>query len=238
MNDSLGNGNTLRHIAIIMDGNGRWAKQRGLARAFGHRQGAKAIAPVVRRCKQLGVEVLTLYAFSTENWKRPADEVAGIMDLLRAHLREAEQYRNENVRLRVLGDRTALDGDLQRQITRVEEESAQNTALTLNIALNYGGREELLRAVRGVAQQVQAGVLRPEQITEQAFAAQLYTAGQPDPDLVIRPSGEQRLSNFLLWQCAYAELVFMDILWPDFTPNDLDAAIQQYAGRSRRFGGI
>ncbi len=226
------------HIAIIMDGNGRWAKRRGLPRTMGHRQGAKAVEPIIRRCLELGVSSLSLYAFSTENWSRPASEVDAIMSLLREMLHSADQYRRENVRLRVIGDRSALAPDLLREIESAERESAGRTGMTVNMAINYGGREELARAARLLAEQVKAGTLFPEEIGEKQVAAALYTAGQPELDLLIRPSGEKRISNFLLWQCAYAEFVFMDILWPDFTPADLDAAIEEYRRRHRRFGGI
>ena len=226
------------HIAIIMDGNGRWAKRRGLPRTMGHRQGAKAVEPIIRRCLELGVSSLSLYAFSTENWSRPASEVDAIMNLLREMLHSADQYRRENVRLRVIGDRSALAPDLLREIESAERESAGRTGMTVNMAINYGGREEIARAARLLAEQVKDGTLSPEEIGEKQVAAALYTAGQPELDLLIRPSGEKRISNFLLWQCAYAEFVFMDILWPDFTPADLDAAIEEYRRRHRRFGGI
>lgn len=226
------------HIAIIMDGNGRWAKKRGLTRNIGHRQGTKALRPIVRHCQKIGVSYLTLYVFSTENWNRPSDEVEGIMKLLREHFKEAEQYSSENVRIRVLGDVSRLDEDLQRQVAKVENDSAQNTGLTLSFALNYGGRQELVHAMRDIAMAVKMGTLQPEDIDEEAINSHLYTADVPDPDLIVRPSGEQRLSNFLLWQCAYSEFVFMDILWPDFKPDDLDCAIAEYSQRNRRFGGI
>lgn len=226
------------HIAIILDGNGRWAKRRGLPRTMGHRQGAKAVEPIIRRCLELGVSSLSLYAFSTENWSRPASEVDAIMNLLREMLHSADQYRRENVRLRVIGDRSALAPDLLREIESAERESAGRTGMTVNMAINYGGREEIARAARLLAEQVKDGTLSPEEIGEKQVAAALYTAGQPELDLLIRPSGEKRISNFLLWQCAYAEFVFMDILWPDFTPADLDAAIEEYRRRHRRFGGI
>ncbi len=226
------------HIAIILDGNGRWAKRRGLPRSFGHRQGAKAVEPVVLRCRELGVQSLTLYAFSTENWSRPASEVDEIMRLLREMLQSAERYRGQEIQLRLIGDRSALAPDLQQQIEQVERESASCTGMILNMAINYGGREELVHAARTLARQVEEGILSPEEIDEKRLASALYTAGQPELDLIIRPSGEKRLSNFLLWQCAYAEFVFMDILWPDFTPADLDAALEEYRQRDRRFGGI
>lgn len=226
------------HIAIIMDGNGRWAIQRGLPRKMGHKQGAKCVETIARYCRDIGVGALTLFAFSTENWKRPKDEIDAIMDLLRGYLKEAEKQANENVRTVILGDCSFFDDDLRGTIERLQRESAHCTGLTLNIAINYGGREELTRAVRILTEQAAAGALDPKAIDEQAVSSCLYTAGQPDPDLIIRPSGEKRLSNFLLWQCAYAEFVFMDVLWPDFTPAHLDAAIAEYQARSRRFGGI
>ena len=221
MQQSNGGEQIPSHIAIILDGNGRWAKRRGLPRTMGHRQGAKAVEPIIRRCLELGVSSLSLYAFSTENWSRPASEVD-----------------RENVRLRVIGDRSALAPDLLREIESAERESAGRTGMTVNMAINYGGREEIARAARLLAEQVKDGTLSPEEIGEKQVAAALYTAGQPELDLLIRPSGEKRISNFLLWQCAYAEFVFMDILWPDFTPADLDAAIEEYRRRHRRFGGI
>lgn len=238
MQQSNGGEQIPSHIAIILDGNGRWAKRRGLPRTMGHRQGAKAVEPIIRRCLELGVSSLSLYAFSTENWSRPASEVDAIMNLLREMLHSADQYRRENVRLRVIGDRSALAPDLLREIESAERESAGRTGMTVNMAINYGGREEISRAARLLAEQVKDGTLSPEEIGEKQVAAALYTAGQPELDLLIRPSGEKRISNFLLWQCAYAEFVFMDILWPDFTPADLDAAIEEYRRRHRRFGGI
>ncbi|HWP51320.1 MAG TPA: isoprenyl transferase [Clostridia bacterium] len=226
------------HIAIILDGNGRWAKKRGLARSIGHRQGTKALRPVIRHCQTLGVRYLTLYVFSTENWNRPPKEIDSIMNLLREHFDEAAKSAGENIRIRVLGDVSRLDAELQRQVAEAERDTAQNTGLTVNFALNYGGRQELVFAMRRLADAVKSGALQPDDIDEAVIEQQLYTADMPDPDLLIRPSGEQRLSNFLLWQCAYSEFVFMDVLWPDFKPSDLDAAIAEYAGRNRRFGGV
>lgn len=226
------------HIAIILDGNGRWAKKRGLPRNMGHRQGAKALEPIIHRCKELGVKYLTLYVFSTENWSRPADEVTGIMDLLRRHLKNAEKYTAENIRLKVLGDIDRLDEDIQKQIADIEKISENNDAITVSFALNYGGRQEILHAARLAAENAAKEGREPCSITENDIESCLYTAGFPDPDIIIRPSGEKRLSNFLLWQCAYSEFIFMDILWPDFTPDDLDNAIAEFARRSRRFGGL
>ena len=226
------------HVAIILDGNGRWAKRRGLPRTLGHRQGAATVRRIVTACRDRGISVLTLYAFSTENWSRPADEVRGIMDLFRHYLDEAVDYHKENVRVHVLGDRLRLSADLIEKIAKVERESAGCTGMTLNLAINYGGREELTRAARTLASRAAGGDLLPGAITQEDVAAALYTAGQPDVDLMIRPSGEQRLSNFLLWQCAYAEFVFQEVLWPDYTERDLDEALAIYAARNRRFGGI
>lgn len=226
------------HIAIILDGNGRWAKKRGLARSIGHRQGTRALRPVIRHCQDLGVRYLTLYVFSTENWNRPPKEIDGIMNLLRENFEEATKSAGENIRIRVLGDVSRLDSDLQQEIAKSVHDTAKNTGLTVNFALNYGGRQELVFAMRKLAEAVKAGDLQPSNIDEAIIEQQLYTSDMPDPDLIIRPSGEQRLSNFLLWQCAYSEFVFMDVLWPDFKPNDLDLAIAEYAGRNRRFGGV
>ena len=227
-----------RHIGIIMDGNGRWAKRRGLPRQAGHRKGAEVFKEIARACQARGVAVLTMYAFSTENWKRPKEEVDAIMDLLRRFLKDAKKYQRDNMKLRFLGDRTPLAPDLQALMEDTEKGSASNTGMTVNIALNYGGRDEIVHGVRHLAEQVAQGLLRPQDIDEESISQNLYTRGQPDPDLIIRPSGEYRTSNFLLWQSAYAELIFMDVLWPDFTPKDLDRALMEYAHRNRRFGGI
>ncbi len=226
------------HVAIILDGNGRWAKKRGLPRTEGHRRGASTVQTITRACRDRGVRVLTLYAFSTENWSRPAEEVSHIMDLLRRYLNDGDRYVRENVRLRVIGDRSRLSPDIVEKIQQAERQSAHCTAMTLCIALNYGGREELTHAARALAERVARGELSPEAIGEEDLAAGLYTAGLPEVDLIIRPSGEQRLSNFLLWQCAYAEFVFQDVLWPDYSEKDLDEALSAYGQRNRRFGGI
>lgn len=226
------------HVAIIMDGNGRWAKKRGLPRTAGHAAGAETFRTIATYCKDIGLEYLSVYAFSTENWKRPQEEIDALMNLLRNALRRTEHYKEENVRVLFLGDRSPLADDLQDMMARVEEASADRDGLTLNIALNYGGRDELVQAARALAGQVEAGTLRPEEIDEQRLAGCLYTAGQPDVDLIIRPSGELRLSNFLTWQSAYAELLFMDVLWPDFNEEHLRAALWEYARRNRRFGGL
>lgn len=233
-------GNSLpRHIGIIMDGNGRWAKKRGLPRSAGHKQGAKAFREISAYCQEIGIAYLTVYAFSTENWSRPQSEVDAIMDLLRDYLAELEKHsgQEEGV-LRFIGDKTQLAPDLQEKIRQVEQRTAGRSGITVNIALNYGGRSEIVAAMRKAAALAAAGELLPEAIDEALVDTLLYTGGQPPVDLIIRPSGEQRLSNFLLWQGAYAELVFMDVLWPDFTSRTLDEAIREYQRRSRRFGGI
>ena len=227
-----------RHIAIIMDGNGRWAKLRGLPRTAGHKQGAKVLETICDYCRKIGVEYVTLYAFSTENWRRPQNEVDTIMDLLRSYLKEAAKQVARNVRLRFLGDRTPLAEDLRRMIAKAEADSEKNTGITVCIALNYGGRDELVHAAKALAKKAAEGQLQPDAIDEKLLGENLYTGGIPDPDLMIRPSGEKRLSNFLLWQLAYAEFVFMDVLWPDFTPAHLDEAISQFQLRNRRFGGV
>ena len=227
-----------RHLGIIMDGNGRWAKARALPREMGHQAGAKTFGEILRYCKKLGIGFLTVYAFSTENWKRPRREVDALMDLLRKYLSDVDQYRKENARLCVLGELSALPPDLRETIRKAEEESAENTSITVNIALNYGGRDEIIHGVKSLARECARGKLDPEDITEELLSRRLYTAGQPDPDFIIRPSGELRLSNFLLWQSAYSELLFMNVLWPDFTPEHLNYALYQYALRDRRFGGV
>ncbi len=222
------------HIAIIMDGNGRWAKKRGLPRSAGHAAGASTFKTIARYCNRIGIRYLTVYAFSTENWKRPEAEVQGIMNLLRDYLKDADQFKNENIRLQFIGDFEPLDEDIRQLMAEDMETSKNATGLTVNIALNYGGRDEIVHAVRRIAQEG----LRPEEITEQAVAERLYTAGMPDPDLIIRPSGEYRLSNYLIWQSAYAEYWFSNVLWPDFSPKHLEQAIDAYNGRDRRFGGV
>lgn len=226
------------HIAIIMDGNGRWAKRRGLPRNAGHKQGAKVFQNICDYCRKIGVKYVTAYAFSTENWKRPQNEVNAIMELLRSYLKEASKQTRKDARLLFLGDRTPLADDLQRLMEKVERESANNTGITICIALNYGGRAEIVSSARELARMAAQGKLDPDSIDESLFESYLYTGGIPDPDLLIRPSGELRLSNFLLWQLAYTEFVFQDVLWPDFTTAHLDQAIDQYTKRNRRFGGI
>jgi undecaprenyl diphosphate synthase len=222
-----------------MDGNGRWAAQRGLPRLVGHQEGVQRAKDMVRACGERGIPVLTLFAFSTENWQRPQEEVGFLMGLFEETLhQELGELQAKNVVFRVLGRVDRLPESVQQAVRRGEEATAGNSGLVLNVALNYGGRAELVEAARRLARRVRAGDLEPEQIDEQALAAGLYTAGLPDPDLVIRPSGEQRLSNFLLWQAAYAELYLTPILWPDFTVKEFDLALASYAGRQRRFGAL
>lgn len=227
------------HIGIIMDGNGRWAKKRGLPRSAGHTVGASVFKTITRYCSSIGIQYLTIYAFSTENWKRPQDEVGALIKLFKQYLEDAlRDFLNENIKVRFIGDITSFPTELQKLIAETEEVSVNRTGMVLNIAMNYGGRAEITRAVKLLIQDVTDGVLEPDQINEDSIAQKLYTAGQPNPDLIIRPSGENRISNFLLWQSAYAEYIVMDILWPDFKPRDLDRALNEYASRNRRFGGI
>lgn len=228
-----------RHIGIIMDGNGRWAKRRGLPRSAGHKAGASTLKAITKACGKMGIEILTVYAFSTENWKRPKAEVEFLMGLLKEYLKNAErEIDGDNVRIKVIGDVSAFTDDLQKEIIRVESMTGTNNGLLLNIALNYGGRDEIVKAVRAISQEVAGGKLSAESITEQTISSHMYTYGLPDPDIIIRPSGEFRLSNFLLWQSAYSEFWFSHVLWPDFKVNDLETAIVDYQKRSRRFGGI
>ena len=226
-----------RHIAIIMDGNGRWAKKRGLPRTAGHAAGAETFRRIANYCRTLGVEYLTVYAFSTENWKRSADEISGIMRLLRRYLEEALADMEKNrVRFKFFGDLSKLSPELQTLCRNAENRSADYD-VQVNFCLNYGGRDEIVHAVRGFMADVAAGKAGEENLSEQVLSNYLYSAGVPDPELIIRPSGEQRISNFLLWQSAYSEFVFLDVLWPDFAPEDLDRAIEEYHRRNRRFGG-
>ena len=224
------------HIAIIMDGNGRWAKKRGLPRSAGHSAGASTFKSIARYCNQIGIRYLTVYAFSTENWKRSQDEVEGIMNLLREYLIDSANFKGENIRLKFIGDLSRLAPDILELIDKAEKDSEDATGLQVNIALNYGGRDEIVHAVRDIAKNVLQGSLNAEDITEQTVSDNLYTADMPDPDLVIRPSGEYRLSNYLIWQTAYAEFWFTDVLWPDFSKKDLDEAIISFSKRDRRFG--
>ena len=224
------------HIAIIMDGNGRWAKKRGLPRSAGHSAGASTFKSIARYCNQIGIRYLTVYAFSTENWKRSQDEVEGIMNLLREYLIDSANFKGENIRLKFIGDLSRLAPDILELIDKAEKDSEDATGLQVNIALNYGGRDEIVHAVRDIAKNVLQGSLNAEDITEQTVSDNLYTADMPDPDLVIRPSGEYRLSNYLIWQTAYAEFWFTDVLWPDFSKKELDEAIFSFSKRDRRFG--
>jgi undecaprenyl diphosphate synthase len=227
------------HVAVIMDGNGRWATRRGLPRVAGHREGVKAARALVRAGGALGLRYLTLYAFSTENWSRPEDEVSTLMSLLERSIEnELPELMRSNVRLRVIGRPDGVPAAVRRGIERVVAETAGNTGLTLLMAFNYGGRDELLDAIRAVARQVRAGELEPDEISDKHVARGLYTADVPDPDLLIRTSGEMRISNFLLWQIAYTELWITPVLWPDFGPADLYRAIAEYQGRTRRFGRV
>ena len=227
------------HVAIIMDGNGRWAKKRLLPRNMGHRQGAKVLEQICRDAAELGIRYLTVYAFSTENWKRSTEEVTGIMNLLRSYLANCvERASKDGLRIRVIGDRSALDADIVEMLEHAEQETAKFDKLDFTIALNYGGRDELRRASVKLAKQVQQGVLLPDQITEELISQTLDTAELPDPDLLIRTSGELRLSNYLIWQLAYAEFYFTDTLWPDFDMESLKEAVRYYNGRERRFGGV
>lgn len=225
------------HVGIIMDGNGRWARARGLPRIAGHRQGAQAVRVAISGALELGISYLTLYGFSIENWKRPASEISDLMGLLRLYLREEIEKLNEHgVRMKFIGERNRLPDDIITLIAEVEERTAGNTALNLTMALSYGARQEITAAARVLARQVAGGKLDPDDIDEELFAGRLETAGIPDPDLVIRTSGEKRVSNFLLWQLAYAELVFIDTLWPDFSKADLEEAVNEFHRRERRYG--
>lgn len=235
----IDSGRVPRHIAIIMDGNGRWARRRGLPRSAGHRAGVQALRQVVRACGEVGVRYLTLYAFSTENWQRPGSEVTALMDLLVEALKDyLDELAASGVRIRTIGDLGALPSRAREAVSDAVERTAANDGLTLVLALNYGGRKEIVEAVRAVAREVEAGRLRADQVNEETFAAHLYTAGLPDPDLLIRPSGEMRLSNFLLWQAAYTEIWVTPVLWPDFGRRELLEAIRAYQQRERRFGGL
>lgn len=230
------------HVGVIMDGNGRWAKQRGLPRSSGHVEGAKNFRTIGEYAGDLGIKHISFYAFSTENWSRPAQEVEAIMNLFGDYLDEAKQRLDENIekgiRLRFLGDRTPLSPKLREMMSFVEDATKDMKKINLNIAVNYGGQQDILNSVRKIAADVRNGKKTPEEITLEDITAGLYTEEQPPVDLVIRPSGEQRLSNFLLWQSAYAEFWYSDVLWPDFTTDDFDSALLAYQQRSRRFGGI
>lgn len=228
-----------KHIAIIMDGNGRWAKKRFMPRIYGHKVGVEALRAIVKRCNNLGVEYLTVYAFSTENWNRPKDEVSGLMDLLVNYLRsEVEELHQNGVVVQCVGYLDELPEVAKAEIAKAYEKTKDNKGLTFNIALNYGGRDELRRGIQKIAEAVKLGAIQPDEITDEMISENLYTKGQPDPDLMIRTSGEIRISNFLLWQLAYTEFYFTEVLWPDFNEKELDAAIDVFNQRSRRYGKV
>lgn len=227
-----------RHIGFIMDGNGRWAKKRGLPRNAGHTQGAAVFKKTINWCRELGVECASFYAFSTENWKRPAEEINGIMELLRRYIKDIRATASENIRIVILGDKTPLAQDIRTDLEDIELSSKDNDGFIEGIALNYGGRAEIAAACTEIARLCSEKSILPEDITESLIEEHLYTSTMPPLDMVIRPSGEQRLSNFMIWQAAYAEFVFMDVLWPDFKKKDLVSAMDIYAERNRRFGGL
>ena len=229
-----------QHVGIIMDGNGRWAKKRGMPRQAGHQAGASNFRKITRYCNSIGIKNLTVYAFSTENWRRPKDEVDALMNLFYDYLVEAlADFREENIRTVFIGDVTAFDPKLQKLMKEAQDLSSDKTGMRLNIAMNYGGRSEMIKAIKEISAEVAAGSIKESDITPELVSAHLYTAGQPDPDLIIRPSGEYRTSNFLLWQSAYSEYIFMDdILWPDFSTENLEEALDEYSRRNRRFGGV
>ncbi len=228
-----------RHVAVIMDGNGRWAKEKGMPRLKGHNAGMQSLREIVRHASDLGIGYLTVYAFSTENWKRPADEVSGIFRLLVLYVgSELRELKENNVRIRMLGDVSALPEDARKAAQQAVDSTADNTGLCFNIAINYGGRADIVQAARKAAELAAKGEIKPGDITEELISDNLYTAGMPDPDLIIRTGGEYRLSNFLTWQSAYSELVVVNTYWPDFSPEEFDKALLEYQGRDRRFGGL
>ena len=226
------------HVGFIMDGNGRWAKKRGLPRSVGHQQGAKNFRKIVRHAKDIGLKTISFYAFSTENWKRSQEEVGALMDIFREYLADVRNFLAEETRMIFLGDKSAFSDDIREKMEKLEEDSAKYDQMTILMAVNYGGRDEITHAAKILAEKAAKGEIKPEDITEQSISDNLYTAGYPDVDLLIRPSGEQRISNYLIWQCAYAEFYYTDILWPDFGPDELDKALVEYAKRNRRFGGV
>lgn len=226
------------HIGFIMDGNGRWAKKRGLPRTFGHSEGAKAFRKVTEYCNDIGIKYITFYAFSTENWSRPKDEVDAIMKLFKEYLLEADDLTDKNVRLVFLGDKSRFDVELQEQMTELERKSKDHDGMIVALAMNYGGRDDIVYAVKNVVQLLKEGIINEDDITEELITKNLYTGDIPDVDLVIRPSGEKRISNFLIWQSSYAEFYFTDVLWPDFNAHEVDAALEDYATRGRRFGNV
>ena len=228
-----------KHVGIIMDGNGRWAKKRGLPRKAGHTEGARTFRKITRYCSEVGIKYLTVYAFSTENWKRPEDEVGALMKLFKSYLEEAiRDFKDDDIVVRFIGDKSGFSPELRELMDENEECSKDRQGMVLNIAMNYGSRDEIVRAVRNISTAVKNGTISEGDITEQLISDNLYTAGQPDPDLIIRPSGEYRISNFMLWQSAYTEFVIMNKLWPDFQKSDLDEALKIYSQRNRRYGGV
>lgn len=231
--------NLPEHIGIIMDGNGRWAKKRGLPRNLGHREGAKTLEKITRFAGDIGIKYMTYYAFSTENWKRPSEEVASLMRLMTDYLDDYERLLGgEDIRIRIIGKREGLSKEILEKIDVVEKNTAQNSKITMNIAINYGGREDIVNAVRKIAHRVELGEIKPDEICEKDISDNLYTYYMPDPDLIIRPSGELRLSNFLMWQSAYSEFWFSNINWPDFTKEEFLKAISDFQKRNRRYGGV
>lgn len=231
--------NLPEHIGIIMDGNGRWAKKRMLPRSAGHKAGAQTFRKITRYCSDIGIKHLTVYAFSTENWKRPKDEVSALMNLFKSYLEEAlSDFKDDSIVVKFIGDKSVFPDDLRNLMIENEESSKDRNGMVLNIAMNYGSREEIVRAVKSISEKVVSNKIDINDIDEQLISDHLYTSGQPDPDLIIRPSGEYRISNFMLWQSAYSEYVIMNKLWPDFTSDDLDEALKIYSQRNRRFGGV
>lgn len=231
--------NLPEHIGIIMDGNGRWAKKRGLPRKAGHSAGAKTFRKITRYCSNIGIKYLTVYAFSTENWKRPQDEVDSLMNLFKSYLEEAlEDFKDDSIVVKFIGDKAPFSDDLKKLMIENENSSKDRDGMVLNIAMNYGSRDEIVRAIKNICNDVNNGIMSIDSIDEQMVSGYLYTSGQPDPDLIIRPSGEYRISNFLLWQSAYTEFVIMNKLWPDFETSDLDEALITYSNRNRRYGGV
>lgn len=239
VNSALDMNNIPKHIAIIMDGNGRWAEKRNLPRALGHKAGVETIRDIVKECNRLGVKYLTLYAFSTENWKRPSDEVNTLMKLLVEYLKNEIQELHENgVVIKHIGNMSKLPEVCQRELYKAYEKTKNNTGVTMSLAINYGGRDEIIHAIKAISSDVKLGIIHEEDISFHLVDKYLYTSGMPDPDIIIRPSGEQRISNFLLWQCAYSEFWYSNINWPDFTTKDLHRAIVDFQQRERRFGGL
>ena len=238
-NSEIDMNNLPQHIGVIMDGNGRWAKKRGLPRSAGHQAGADTLKKIVTECNKMGIKYITVYAFSTENWKRPKEEVDFLMNLLLNYLRDAERtLAGENVVIRAIGSRAELSEEIQEQIIKTENFTKDNTGIIMNIAVNYGGREELITATKAICQKVLSGETSVDEIDQDTISQNIYTKDQPDPDFIIRTSNEQRLSNFMIWQATYSEFYFTETLWPDFSVNDLKKAILEYQRRNRRYGGV